>query len=106
MPGVIAHMAGNLPFRGMVETTVLASMLVLVMVQGRVVRDWAVSVWRDVIVVVGWRRAAEALVIVALLFALLKFAPISLTAVAALMLGAALWLESRDRGVRPAALPD
>ena len=43
LPGIIAHASGNLPFRGWVELTVLALMVVFDVVRRRVVAEYAKS---------------------------------------------------------------
>ncbi len=97
LPGIIAHSAGNLPFRGWGEAMMLTLMLMFVILRWRAVSEYARRLWRDVIV--GGRRdgLAQALVVIVAMFMVFRFAPTPLLASGAGMLGGALLLESRDK---------
>lgn len=99
LPGMIAHALGNVPYRGWTAAAVIALMALVVVIWRRATAAYASGLWQEVAHRAAFIAASQAVAVLVVLLALVLYAPAVLPWAAALALGAAVLLETRDRAV-------
>ncbi|MFN2509583.1 MAG: lysostaphin resistance A-like protein [Chthoniobacterales bacterium] len=100
LPAIVAHVLGNLPFRGWGRPAVLVLMLVVVALWAQPIGRYAIQLWRDVITPRALSSAVVGWIVVAFLVAQAFIAPALLPVTGAIALVAALLLESAEKRAR------
>jgi membrane protease YdiL (CAAX protease family) len=97
LPVILAHALGNLPFRGWFQLAVLGALVLVVVLRAPTIGRYAAQLRRDVMVRDAVMPALAGFGVVAIVLAQVLLAPALLPVSAALALGAALVLESREK---------